>query len=138
MSSRFRPQAYPPQWPTLRQAVLARAAYACECQGECGSAHGPTGRCYVPQYAWIVRAPEAPWRWWTVGPEGPPVPGKVIRIVLAAAHRCQDSTCADLACLRAYCQRCHLRYDHAQQWRTRQRNHRAALERAGQLRLWPV
>jgi hypothetical protein len=63
--------------------------------------------------------------------------GKVIRIVLAAAHRCQDSTCADLACLRAYCQRCHLRYDHTQQWRTRRRKWREALERAGQLQLWP-
>jgi hypothetical protein len=62
----------------------------------------------------------------------------VIRVVLAAAHQCQESTCADLACLRAFCQRCHLRYDHAQQWRTRRRNSRAALERAGQLRLWPL
>jgi hypothetical protein len=138
MSARFRPSAYPPHWSALRQAVLVRAAYACECQGECGSGHGPTGRCAVPQYAWIVRALEAPWCWWVVGPDGPSVPGKVIRIVLAAAHGCQDSTCADLTCLRAYCQRCHLRYDHAQQWRTRRRNHRAALERAGQLRLWPA
>jgi hypothetical protein len=73
-----------------------------------------------------------------VRPDDPAGVGKVIRIVLAAAHRCQESTCADLACLRAYCQRCHLRYDHVQQWRTRRRNHRAALEQAGQLRLWPV
>ena len=29
---------------SLRQAVLVRAAYACECQGECGSAHGPSRR----------------------------------------------------------------------------------------------
>jgi hypothetical protein len=138
VSSRFHPQAYPPHWPALRQAVLARAAYTCECQGECGSGHGPTGRCHAPQYAHVVRVPEAPWRWGAVPPDAPPVAGQVIRIVLAAAHRCQDSTCADLACLRAYCQGCHLRYDHAQQWRTRRRKGREALERAGQLRLWPL
>jgi hypothetical protein len=138
MSSRFHPQAYPPYWPALRQTVLTRAAYTCECQGECGSRHGPTGRCHAPQYADVVRVPEAPGRWWVVAPDSPPVSGTVIRIVLAAAHRCQDSTCANLACLRAYCQRCHLRYDHAQQWRTRRRKQRAALEAAGQLRLWPV
>jgi hypothetical protein len=79
----------------------------------------------------------APWRWWVVASDGPAVSGPVVRIVLAAAHRCQDSMCADLACLRAYCQRCHLRYDHAQQWRTRRRKGREALERAGQLCLWP-
>jgi hypothetical protein len=61
-----------------------------------------------------------------------------IRIVLAVAHLCQESTCAQLTCLRGLCQRCHLRYDHAQQWRTRRRKRRAALERAGQLRLWPA
>jgi hypothetical protein len=86
----------------------------------------------------VVRVPEAPGRWWTVRPEDSSVAGQVIRIVLAAAHRCQDSTCADLTCLRAYCQRCHLRYDHAQQWRTRRRKGGEALERAGQLRLWPA
>jgi hypothetical protein len=138
MSSRFRPQAYPPHWSALRQAVLARAAYACECRGECGSAHGSTGRCHAPQYARVVREPGAPGRWRAVALDPPPFLGPVIRIVLAAAHRCQDSTCADLACLRAYCQRCHLRYDHAQQWHTRRRKQRAALEAAGQLRLWPV
>jgi hypothetical protein len=86
----------------------------------------------------VVRVPEAPGHWWEVHPAAPLILGKVIRMVLAAAHRCQDSTCADLTCLRAYCQRCHLRYDHTQQWCTRRRKQRAALEAAGQLRLWPV
>ena len=133
MSSRFRPSAYPAHWPALRQAVLARAASACECQGECGSVH-PQGRCAVPHLATVVRDPDAPARWRVVAP---PTRG-TIRIVLAVAHLCQDSTCAHLACLRGLCQRCHLRYDHAQQWRTRRRKQRAALEAAGQLQLWPV
>ena len=30
MSSRLHPLAYPPHWPVLRQAVLARAAYTAE------------------------------------------------------------------------------------------------------------
>jgi hypothetical protein len=133
MSARFRPRAYPSQWPALRQAVLARAAYACECQGECGSVH-PQGRCAVPHLAYVIRDPAAPARWRVVET---PARG-TIRIVLAVAHLCQDSTCADLACLRGLCQRCHLRYDHAQQWCTRRRNHRAALEGAGQQCLWPT
>jgi hypothetical protein len=133
MSSRFRPSAYPAHWPALRQAVLARAAYTCECRGECGSVH-PQGRCTVPHLAWVVRDPDDPARWHVVVS---PASG-TIRIVLAVAHLCQDSACANLTCLRGLCQRCHLRYDHAQQWRTRRRNHRIALEGAGQQCLWPV
>ena len=133
MSSRFHPSAYPPQWSLLRQAVLARAAYACECQGECGSLHAQ-GRCAVPHLATVIRDPDAPAHWHVVEPAAP----GAIRIVLAVAHLCQDSTCADCACLRGLCQRCHLRYDHAQQWRTRRRKRRAALEAAGQRCLWPA
>jgi hypothetical protein len=88
----------------------------------------------VPHLACVVRDPDAPARWRVVET---PARG-TIRIVLAVAHLCQDSTCAQLACLRGLCQRCHLRYDHAQQWRTRRRNHRAALEGAGQQCLWPA
>lgn len=128
MSSRFHPSAYPPQWALLRQAVLARAAYMCECQGECGSLHAQ-GRCAVPHLAYVIRDPDAPAQWHVVER---PARG-TIRIVLAVAHLCQDSTCAHLTCLRGLCQRCHLRYDHAQQWRTRRRKQRAVLEAAGQL-----
>jgi hypothetical protein len=113
--------------------VLGRAAYACECQGECDSLH-PQGRCAVPHRAWVIRDPDAPARWNVADPAA----AGAIRIILAVAHLCQDSTCAQLTCLRGLCQRCHLRYDHAQQWQTRRCNHRAALEAAGQLRLWPA
>jgi hypothetical protein len=105
----------------------AHAAYACECRGECGSVH-PQGRCAVPHLARVVRDPAAPARWRVVE-----IPARgTIRIVLAVAHLCQESTCAQLTCLRGLCQRCHLRYHHAQQWCTRRRNQRAALEAAGQ------
>jgi hypothetical protein len=133
VSSRFCRSAYPPHWPVLRQAVLVRAAYACECQGECGSVHAH-GRCAVPHLARVVRDPVDPARWDVVEPAAP----GAIRIVLAVAHLCQDSTCGQLTCLRGLCQRCHLRYDHVQQWCTRRRNQRAALEAAGQQCLWRV
>jgi hypothetical protein len=87
MPSPCGPPAYPPHWPTLRQAVLARAAYACECQGECGSVHAH-GRCAVPHLACVIRDLDAPAHWSVVVR---PVHG-TIRIVLAVAHLCQDST----------------------------------------------
>ena len=80
------------------------------------------------------RDPAAPAHWDVAEPAA----AGAILIVLAVAHLCQDSTCAQLACLRGLRQRCHLRYDHAQQWQTRRRNARAALEAAGQQCFWPA
>jgi hypothetical protein len=131
---------YPAHWPALRQAVLARAGEACECRGECGSAHHWEGRnrCGAPHQGWIVREAHAPAWWCQVERPGTPRPGGAVRVILTTAHLCQDATCDDLTHLRAYCQRCHLRYDRVQHRRNAARTRLSRLEQAGQLTLWPV
>jgi hypothetical protein len=131
---------YPAHWAALRRAVLQRAGYACECRGECGSAHHGDGghRCGAPHHGWVVRDANAPERWRQV--ERPPSPRTygAVRIMLTTAHLCQDSTCEDLTHLRAYCQRCHRRYDRQQHVWNAARTRLARLEQAGQRTLWEL
>jgi hypothetical protein len=103
-------------------------------RGQAGGSLHPPGRCAVPHLAPVVRDPAAQARWRVVE-----LPARgMIRIVLAVAHLCQNSMCADLVCVRGLCQRCHLRSNHVQQWQTRRRTRRAAIEAAEQQGLWPA
>jgi len=81
---------YPANWAEISVAIRkTRAAYRCECEGECDTDHG--GRC-TARYN-----------------EPHPVTGS--NVVLTVAHldhtpeNCNDDN------LKAMCQRCHLRYD---------------------------
>lgn len=88
---------YPKQWPEISLRIRQRAAWQCECSGDCGMHHGQ--RCEAKQ--------------------NQPHPKTGSTVILTVAHldhtpeNCNDDN------LKAMCQRCHLNYDskHHQQSR---------------------
>lgn len=111
---------YPPEWATIRRAVLARAQGQCECLGECGlhRTHPGPRRCVERQHQPAL---------WARG-----------RIVLTTAHLCTCvPLCGELSHLRSMCQRCHLRADHVLHMHHAAETRRRRTEAAGQLRLLP-
>lgn len=132
-------------WPEIQARILERAAWSCECTGQCGARHRG-GRCSVPHRAYVARPVDAPLAW-TVVEQGAVVAGaKVIRVLIGIAHLDHQPTNNDPANLLALCQRCHLAYDLREHLRIRailgrererERTHEAWLEarRRGQLDL---
>jgi len=100
---------YPDNWEQLREQVLQRGGYRCECQGECGRAHDG-GRCRQLHGQRSLFSTKV--------------------VVLTTAHFCTDETCDDqtkttrkcgkLEHLKAMCQACHLKFDLAG-WRATNR-----------------
>lgn len=92
---------YPPDWRSIRAAILKRAHSMCECEGECGIDHkaeseavmlpDPSHRCY-----------ERNGRKHSV---------TEARVVLTVAHLNHTPEDCRPENLRAMCQRCHNRYD---------------------------
>ena len=106
---------YPKNWPEIRDRILGRAAYRCECTGECGIEHehqlmeGPLRHvCGAPQRAKIVRSHDKKDWWFYLEPSQ----GKPVRIILTIAHH-PDHTIENVSedNLKAMCQMCHLRVD---------------------------
>lgn len=91
---------YPENWEALREQVLQRAGYRCECLGECGRAHDG-GRCRQLH--------------------GQRSLFSTMEIVLTAVHLCTGETCDDqtkttrkcgkLEHLKARCQACQRKLD---------------------------
>lgn len=102
---------YPPDWPAISLTIRAgRAAWRCECAGECGrpAAHlGRGGRC--------------------VNRQGHPAVGTGSPVVLTVAHLDHAPEHCDPANLRAMCQGCHLHYDRDHHAATRAATRAAAL-----------
>ncbi len=112
----------PAEWRAIRERILARSNNACECLGECGTAHDGI-RCSAPNSKMILRTKHGE------RPDGKP--GTVswyvhdgcslclggddecrpILVVLTTAHLDHNPGNNDDANLRAFCQLCHLRYD---------------------------
>jgi hypothetical protein len=95
---------YPDDWKEISASIKDRAAWRCECKGECGrGTHG--GRC--------------PNR------HGLPAYGTGSKVVLTTAHLDHVPENCDPDNLKAMCQACHLHYDrhhHAQTaYKTRRR-----------------
>jgi hypothetical protein len=106
---------YPADWHLIAELVKAeRAAWRCECVGECGRGTHE-GRC--PN----VHGGEAY--------------GTGSRVVLTVAHLDHVPEHCDPANLRAMCQGCHLHYDRAHHAQTRARTLAAGRVAAGQLTL---
>ena len=108
---------YPPkkEWGIIRDRILGRAGYKCECTGQCGIEHDASGlegearhRCNAPQRAKIVRSADKKDWWFYVEPSQ----GKPTRIILTIAHY-PDRTIENVSegNLLALCQLCHLRID---------------------------
>jgi hypothetical protein len=97
---------YPADWPEISKAVKERAAWRCECLGECGR-DGCKGGC-----------PNV---------HGGKAYGTGSTVVLTAAHLDHTPENCDLANLRAFCQGCHLHYDADHHAQTRQATRAAEL-----------
>jgi hypothetical protein len=106
---------YPSDWPAISLAIKTRAAWRCECDGECGrSSH--TGRC--PNI------------------HGEPAYGTGATVGLTTAHlNHEPEDCREIN-LKAMCQGCHLRYDLGHH-RVTAATRAAAIAAAGQLALVP-
>jgi hypothetical protein len=103
---------YPSDWPGISLAIKTRAAWRCECLGECGRATHD-GRC--------------------PNEHGRPAYGTGSKVVLTTAHLDHQPEHCDPANLRAMCQGCHLHYDRDHHRATAAATRRAAAEAAGQL-----
>jgi hypothetical protein len=83
---------YPPNWREVSAEIrFMRAAYVCECEGECGNPHALPGRCTARH--------------------GSPHPVTRSAVVLTVAHLDHTPENCALDNLKAMCQRCHLSYD---------------------------
>lgn len=82
---------YPKNWKKIRQEILERAGYQCECLGEC------LGNCGYP-----TKCPEAH------GMVAINFKGKVVLTIAHLNHNTKDNRRKNL---KALCNRCHLRYD---------------------------
>lgn len=90
---------YPEDWPGIALAIKERAGWRCECEGECGVAHGlgpfPDGdRCHK-RHGFVY-------------------PGffrNGAKCVLTVAHLDHAPENCEPENLKAMCQGCHLRYD---------------------------
>jgi hypothetical protein len=104
---------YPANWSEISTAVKQRAAWRCECVGECGGYHpSPCGR----------RHGETIHQW-----DGKPYP-----VVLTTAHLDHTPENCDPQNLKAMCQACHLGYDRDHHAQTRAAALRRDAEAAGQ------
>jgi 5-methylcytosine-specific restriction endonuclease McrA len=128
---------YPPDWPQIRERILARAANRCE---RCGVKNYQLGG-RLPDGTWLDAQPKGEralrleWprpgeRWWC-GPQFGVVNLRIVRVVLTIAHLnhtpedCRDEN------LQALCQRCHLSLDqqlHQQNAAATRRRGRAAAD----------
>ncbi|MEY9961351.1 hypothetical protein [Streptacidiphilus sp. MAP5-52] len=105
---------YPSDWPAISLSIKTRAAWRCECEGECGRA-SHTGRC-----------PNV---------HGQAAYGTGSRVVLTTAHLNHQPEDCDPGNLRAMCQGCHLHYDLGHHRVTAAATRAAAIAAAGQLAL---
>lgn len=122
-------------WPKVQAEVLGRAAWRCECRGECGFRH-PGGRCDAPHLTVVGRCLENP-TLWSVGELDAPGTYRV-RIVLAVAHRNHDPGDNAPENVVAFCQRCHLSHDQAHHRQTSTRRQILEARAAGQCDLFPA
>jgi len=110
---------YPANWSVIREQILTRACYRCECCGAPQYAVGQwiedrfmlaRGNAYYDQlqYALVYGSARETADHLNAS-EQPAV--KYIVIVLTIAHLDHTPENCDPANLRAWCQRCHLRYD---------------------------
>lgn len=101
---------YPPDWPQVRERILARAKHRCEWE-DCGAVHRALG--YWRGEVWVplpraLRDAGVDKPCTVASKEGPL---KIIMIVLTIAHLDHVPEHCDDDNLRAWCQRHHLRYD---------------------------
>lgn len=108
---------YPANWEEISLAVREKAEWKCE---HCGQ------RCRRPGEDWGSFYMDVLCCDWDEMDEAKPT-----QFVLTTAHLDQDPSNNDPANLKALCAPCHLRHDAP----FRMRNHRAKLERNGQLNL---
>lgn len=96
---------YPKNWREIRDAIVARAEFRCECEGECGLHRtNPGPRRCTERHGEYAK--------WAKGP-----------IVLTVAHLDHTPENCDPSNLKAMCQRCHLRYDVPHHAKSRRENH---------------
>ena len=107
---------YPGDWPTISLAIKTRAAWRCECLGECRRGTHP-GRC--------------PNR------HGQASYGTGSLVVLTTAHLNHTPEDCDPGNLRAMCAGCHLHYDRGHHRVTAATTRAAAIATTGQLALVP-
>lgn len=105
-------ERYPKDWKAISLRIRQRAQGQCECTGECGDAHPPTGhpdrrRCYE-----FDRFEHS-------------VTGSIVILTVAHLDHTPEN-CADDN-LKAMCQRCHNKYDAPMRRRGMKERARAAL-----------
>jgi hypothetical protein len=91
---------YPKDWKEIRQRILARAEFQCECIGECGNETGK--RCEERHGAFAET-----------------FSGVVVLTISHLNHIPEDCRPENL---KAMCQACHLRYDRDQHAKSRREN----------------
>jgi hypothetical protein len=106
---------YPADWKQVSAAIKARAAWRCECLGECGRGTHD-GRC--------------------ANEHGKAAYGSGSIVVLTTAHLDHTPENCDPENLRAMCQGCHLHYDRDHHRETALATRRALRAAQGQGELW--
>lgn len=100
---------YPPNWRDISLAIKDRAAWRCECEGECGRGTHE-GRCS--------------------NKHGEAAYGTGSKVILTTAHLDHTPENCDPLNLKAMCQGCHLHYDREHHAETRSATRRAAANTA--------
>jgi hypothetical protein len=108
MTSWYTVRGYPRDWKIVREQILKRAGYRCECAGECGAQHHERHFIADPVLGIVVDKlycglADGTFRMRSNGKQG--------RVVLTIAHLDHHPPNCDDTNLRAWCQPCHLNYD---------------------------